>query len=172
MTGEERNLGAEVNHAISEGDLETLASIFHEFPEMRDYESFFGPWLSMAAYHGQPKVMRWLLEDGADIDRKYSNTGDTALVIAIDNHEMEAIDLLLERGAKLDQTRVENDPLIVTVHNNDLEIARKLLDYGADPHFTYTLDNGETRSPLSFAEELGFDEMARLLREHGSKSNS
>ncbi|QDU75685.1 Ankyrin repeats (3 copies) [Bremerella volcania] len=169
MTGEERNLAAEVNQAIRANDIGVLATIFREYPEIKTYESAVGPWLCAAARRNRPLVVKWLLDQGTDINSRKENTQQSALCLAVYGQASEVIDLLLERGAELDRTSIECDPLIAAVQENDLEIARKLLKHGADPHFTYALDLGETRSPLSYAEELGFIEMAQLLREHGGE---
>lgn len=169
MTGGERNLAAEVNQAIRDDDLEVLATIFFEHPEIQTFESHVGPWLCAAARRNRPRVVKWLLDQGTDINSRKENTQQSALCLAVYGQASEVVDLLLERGAELDRTNIECDPLIAAVQDNHLEIAQKLLAHGADPDFTYTIDNGETRSPLSYAEELGFNEMVRLLREHGSE---
>jgi ankyrin repeat protein len=55
---------------------------------------------------GSPEVVRLLLDAGADVNETKTKGGGTALMMAAGGNKIEAIILLLERGAKLD---IKND---------------------------------------------------------------
>jgi len=59
--------------------------------------------LTLAAYLGDPAMIEYLLEHGADLNRT-SNDGSTPLVLAILNGRFEAAKVLLEHGANPNDT--------------------------------------------------------------------
>ena len=60
--------------------------------------------------------------------------GITPLVIAVNNNFAEGVDLLVSRGAKIDDSNNAGEtPLITAVHNRNVPMMRILLKAGADP---------------------------------------
>ena len=91
--------------------------------------------LSSAARTGNLDEMRDLLDRGAD-----PNLADAAhnrwipLMHAVHKHQLEAVRLLLERGAAPDGPRaLRVTPLMMAVGSGQVEVAVALLDKGADP---------------------------------------
>jgi Ankyrin repeats (3 copies) len=109
------------------------------------------PLMRAASERGRMEAFRALLDGGADVSLRCGGGGssglirhgaNTALGFAILNRNVEAVRLLLERGAKVNDAAVDSStPLVVAVANcygsetdeHYLEIARLLLAHGADP---------------------------------------
>jgi hypothetical protein len=90
-----------------------------------------------------------------------------ALLLVLAQHgtrDRFALAFLLQRGANLNARGPDGDtPLLFAVRRNDRVFVRHLLDRGADPSVT----DARGRSPLAVAEELGHEDVARLLRAQG-----
>src|SRR5687768_13803466 len=57
--------------------------------------------LMMAAWYGQADAIRFMLDHGIDPDTRHAKDGDTALHVAAYNGNPVLVELLLERGAKV-----------------------------------------------------------------------
>lgn len=108
------------------------------------------------------KLVEELIDEGADVSQvdKY---GATPLYIAAEEGQSHVAELLLDRGADVNQARTNNGktPLWVAAENGQLDVAKLLLDRGADINLANT--NGAI--PLWVAEKYGHTEIVDLLRE-------
>ena len=87
--------------------------------------------LFMACHKGHLKVVRLLIESGADKD-KATNDGVTPLSVACQDGHLEVARLLIESGADKDQaTNNGATPLLLACEKGHLEVARLLLESGA-----------------------------------------
>ena len=77
-------------------------------------------------------------------------------------------ELLVERGAKLDEGAADNTPLFIAAGEGDLELCRILIDKGADVN--YRMDSGAFTA-LHRSAAAGSYEVTRLLLSHGAKPN-
>jgi len=115
-----------------------------------------------AAALGEGKRATALLDAGPALLDSFSGDGWTALHLAAFFNRLEVVELLLARGAKLDlksKNQLNNTPLNAAVAANRLEIARRLLQAGADANAHQ--HGGIT--PLHEAAAAGNVEMVRLL---------
>lgn len=123
--------------------------------------------LRRAAYYGSVDHIRMLLDYGADIELK-SSKGLTALHVAAEQNQTGAIEVLLDRGAKLNARYPWGDalwtPLGLAVYYGRLEAAKLLIQRGADPHqpmgdVTYLAAAVRGKNPVMvrFLVELGVD---------------
>jgi ankyrin repeat protein len=95
--------------------------------------------------------------------------GDTiALHIAVSKRNLATIRWLLAHGidvnAKRKMWNLNHTALHMTIESGAIEIARLLLDAGADPNIG---DDRHHATALGWAEFFGRDEMAELIREKG-----
>jgi ankyrin repeat protein len=118
-----------------------------------------------AALLGDLARVTALLEAHPDLLDSFSHDGWTALHLAAFFDRGEMVELLLARGAKLDlksKNQLNNTPLNAAVAAGRLEIARRLLEKGADANAHQ--HGGIT--PLHQAAAAGNAEMVRLLLAH------
>jgi ankyrin repeat protein len=95
--------------------------------------------------------------------------GDTiALHVAVSRQNLPAIRWLLANGVDVNAKRpmwdINHAALHMTVESGAIEIARLLLDAGADPNVR---DDRHHATALGWAEFFGRDEMAELIRAKG-----
>jgi ankyrin repeat protein len=95
--------------------------------------------------------------------------GDTiALHLAVSKQNLASIRWLLAHGIDVNAKRpmwdLNHTALHMTVESGAIEIARLLLDAGADPNLH---DDRHHATALGWAEFFGRDEMAELIREKG-----
>lgn len=125
--------------------------------------------LQEAALYGETGEILRLLEAGAEIDEP-DTTGRAALHNAVWSGHLEAVKILIERGANIDvirQTTVANlwTPLHFAAENDQSECAGLLIDAGANVNAKDQF--GQT--PLSLAlDEMASPDVAKLLIERGA----
>jgi ankyrin repeat protein len=124
-----------------------------------------------ASIGGSVDVMRWLLNHGADANTR-SNCGFTPLHWAAHFMQIECVQMLLGHNANTN-LKLGNGktPLYLAIEQkgkHTLDIARRLLEHGADPNIC---DNGHS-TPLHEASSRGLLEVARLLLSYGAKVNA
>ena len=151
--------------------------------------------LMFAVRSGHVEAVRTLLDSGADVNETASN-GLSVLVLAIINAHYELASLLLDKGADANAAGQGWTPLhqVVTTPRlsygrfphppqtgrvSPLELARKLMDRGADVNARMTVptlgDGYRTRlnrldaTPLLLAAKGAYPEMMELLLEHGAE---
>jgi ankyrin repeat protein len=116
--------------------------------------------METALINGRVQVATLLAPRGKPIDAN-------ALLLVLAQHgtrDRYALAFLLQRGADLNAQGPDGDtPLLIAVRRNDRVFVRHLLDRGADPFVT----DARGKSALAVAEELGHEDVARLLRNQG-----
>ena len=117
-----------------------------------------------------PRIVKLLLEYGADVDAKGGDFDSTPLHWAImpdyDNKcpDPEIIKMLLEYGADANaEEKLGHRPLQVTILNQCPEVAKLLLNYGADVNMR--MGHGSTL--LQIAVVFGNTGMVELLLDYG-----
>lgn len=109
-----------------------------------------------------PEIARMLVEAGADINF-ISGEGYTLLKYSAEGVRPEMVRALLDMGADTDAEtrRYSTTPLYVAVQQDDLEIARLLLEAGANPN----AQNADRWFPLANAQSI---DMVQLLLDYGA----
>jgi ankyrin repeat protein len=120
-----------------------------------------------AAEQGHSKIITLLLDHGGvDIEHCSGESGLTALTIASDRGHVEAVKLLLGRGA--DANKADNNggyiPLWCAARGGYVEVLKVLLDCGGDVNMVG--NNGQT--PLCAAAEGGHVAAIKLLLGRGA----
>jgi ankyrin repeat protein len=118
--------------------------------------------LLCAACNGHEATVRLLLEKGANIESKDTESGQTPLLCAACNGREAIVQLLLEKGANIESKYIELDltPLSCAACNGHEATVRLLLEKGANIESKDT-ESGQT--PLSCAAENGYEAVVELL---------
>jgi ankyrin repeat protein len=129
-----------------------------------------------AVYTDKPELATILVESGADVNVK-SRYGETALLWAACKGEVERVELLLGRKARLVRTTGKFDrknPLHMACDKQHLEVIRLLLAAGADVNVPTS--RGETPLFCAASAHRATDEHTRetleLLLGHGAEVNA
>ena len=114
------------------------------------------------------KIIQYILKAGANAN-VVDHTGTSALMLTVKIGHIDAVKLMLEHGANVNEPETHNDSVLIQAAercNNNIvgvvpEIARALLAAGANPNIAD--DNGDT--PLLIAAQNGCSEVMTMLLE-------
>ncbi|PFX12442.1 Ankyrin repeat domain-containing protein 17, partial [Stylophora pistillata] len=117
--------------------------------------------LTAAAGNGYTGIFRWLIENGADLNKEGWNTPLTA---AVENGHTHIVRLLIENGANFNKRRWST-VLTAAAKNGYTDIVRLLIENGADVNEGGWICKN---SPLTAAAENGHTDIVRWLIENGA----
>lgn len=121
--------------------------------------------LSDAAKMGRQVVVKWLIENGAELESKDIN-GRTPLSLAARSGYEAVCKLLLENGAEIESKDFCNrTPLSYAAENGHEAVSKLLLENGAKLESKH-------QTPLSYAAKNGHEAVSKLLLENGAEVNS
>ena len=181
---------------IKEGKHDALKKLIEANPQLVEarYEGYLSPCL-LALYNNEPEIARWLFEQRIPIDifsaaaiapapvlvellaaqpelvNAFAQDGFQPLGLAAFFGNLEAISILLDRGAQVNQpsrNEMKVMPLHSAVANRHLEIARLLIARGALVNATQAGDF----TPLHAAAQNGQLDMVLLLLENGAQTGA
>ena len=116
--------------------------------------------LMWSAFHGHTEIAKHLIESGADVNVKGSNTNDTALMVAARYERTEIVKLLISAGADVnDRNDGGSTALIQSTRYG--EIVEVLISAGAD---VYAKHRGGLTALMTAEEGQNYDAI-NLLRE-------
>lgn len=118
------------------------------------------PALFDAVYFDSPGLVQVLVKHGAEISKVCSHH-NTALRKAVRNENRMAVECLLKNGADV---HAGKSPLLPAIANGDLEMARLLLDHGANVEKT----DYDGYTPLFRAVDYGHEQIVDLLLSKGA----
>ena len=133
--------------------------------------------LQHAASSGHNLVITELLAAGANVNSR--GPMGSALHCAINGSQLDTVRLLLQMDAnagEIPEATAENtspwpNPLLQASMNGEFQIAKILLDAGADPNASSILW-GNSTLPLHAAAEIGNIEILQVLLEYGADVNA
>lgn len=164
------SLGPEldVHTATVAGKTELVIQKINEDPQLLEAQSTDG-WtpLHLAAFFGRKETALALIERGAEVDSRSTNSmKNTPLHAAAAGRQAELVDLLLDRGADVNATQTGGwTALHATAQSGDLAIVRSLIAHEA--LIQARAENQQT--PLDLAMQRGHGDVAELLEELGAK---
>jgi ankyrin repeat protein len=114
--------------------------------------------------------------------------GNTALLLAARNGNLAAVQALVEAGADINQPGAgdKTPPIVMAICNGHYDVAKYLLDYGANPNQT-TADGlaalyavidtqwapvGWAPNPITGEEGITYLELMKALLDHGAQPNA
>uniref|UniRef100_A0A3B1JF08 Nuclear factor of kappa light polypeptide gene enhancer in B-cells inhibitor, epsilon n=1 Tax=Astyanax mexicanus TaxID=7994 RepID=A0A3B1JF08_ASTMX len=114
--------------------------------------------LHVATLHKQHRLMKLLMKKGVDLNIQEGTSGKTALHIAVELHDNEAVALLLIKGANVDAAMLNGcTALHLAVGRQDATITTRLCQAGADK----MIRNMEDETALDLAD--GNDDILALF---------
>ena len=124
-------------------------------------------WTLQTTGVGNAALARFLLRHGANPNLQ-NQGGETPLLCAARNTELQVVQMLLQRGAKADtQDAGGATPLLWAVGRDAPAIAALLIKAGAKVNMRDAIGT----TPLNWACSIGNPKMVRLLLAHGAKIN-
>ena len=124
--------------------------------------------LHIAAQHGDPKFMRWLIDRGAKTDAEDKNM-ETPLFPASRNGRLGATQLLLDHQAKVNHRNwKKRTPLHGALGNGHLGVSMLLLHHDADVN----AQNVYNWTPLHLASQMGMKIVTKELIERRANVNA
>ncbi|MCK4635772.1 MAG: ankyrin repeat domain-containing protein [Candidatus Moranbacteria bacterium] len=131
--------------------------------------------ISMASFKGNIKMVNLLLDVGVDIDGKTGESGDTPLIFAIMQENRELVELLISRGANVNEKNFFNMSAFGGVCGmGNEEYVRLFLENGADVNqilsrkFSEDDEPSQDVTPLIFATRENNLNVVKLLIEAGA----
>lgn len=118
------------------GDLDTLKLLENEGLSLTTLDDKGANLLQISAKYGQLKIVEYLIENGADIEKVTENTGnkDTALWMAVENNQYDVAKYLLEQGAEIfieEGYRFEDAELTCAAANGNIEMIQLIESFSA-----------------------------------------
>jgi uncharacterized protein len=121
-----------------------------------------------AAKSGDVRTLKALIARKADVNAPAPDTS-SALHWAVQNENLEMVNLLLTAGAKVDvATRYKVTPLSIAASNGNAAIIERLIKAGADPNSTSV----DSQTVLMTAALNGKLDALRMLLKNGAKVNA
>ena len=159
------DIGRNLYHAFLKGNEFEFRRILRS--GMVDLDGFngnlkFSP-LEYATRRGWKDVVKYLLEEGVDVNKRLGQIGRTALHEAAMKGHYDVAKLLIAGGANVNVqgNMIKMTPLhVASFHTH---VVKLLLDAGADVNVT----NNFGRTPLYFALRNNNTETIDILRKHG-----
>jgi ankyrin repeat protein len=152
-----------IHYAASGGNLDTMAYLLSRGCDVNQLvHGRDGTALHTAVLKNDVDMISLLHSNKADLNIS-DHTNRTPLQRAIEEDKFEAFDLLLRLGADPNVGRLCS-PLEETVNFDDAEMAKILLEHGANANLA--LRNGET--PLHVTAAIGNVKIGRMLLENGA----
>lgn len=153
----------EMNAVIETDDPEAITRFIRADPSRLNGDKDRDPCLHEAAECGKLKAVQCLCELGADINLRGRILEWSPLEVAASEGHVEIVQYLLQRGAQMDTSRPNRNPLFHAISKNHSDVAASLLLGGLNPHVTYRTPGGALRNALSYAKDCRRTEVVDLL---------
>lgn len=158
--------------AAEEGDICTVRSLVERDVPLDCEDVFMHTALVGASSKGHIDVVRYLLENGADVnvagiceDFYERLGGDTALMYASAKGHSDVVEALIENGADVNEiTFLGWTALTRACSNGQINVVRLLVEKGADVN----LGDKQGVTPLMFASDMNHVDIVRFLIQHGA----
>ncbi len=148
--------------AINFGDVDRALGLLEQGANPNVHDPRGRTALMYSGSAGQTKVMRRLLERGADVHAKMRKEGTTALMAAINHGDPEAVRLLLSKGVDVNAKNAKGQSALAWAQQR-LSMAPTERKFGIT-----TLPKRTQHGDLSMATREEFEEIIELLKKAGA----
>ncbi|ENU79210.1 hypothetical protein F975_02902 [Acinetobacter sp. ANC 3789] len=153
-----------IRNAIKNNDLNTLKEIFTTFPKLMSIDTPFGTWLHVASSSGTLEIVKYLVLQGLDPNKKGGTFGGNILNTAASSGHIDITEYLLSlNNVEMDISEPERNPLFGAIMKGNLNIVKILIENGIDYKISYTGDYMNNMDAEGFALERGEKEIADYL---------
>jgi len=156
----------EVYGAITSGNFEQIKSIFETESELVNLITPLGSWLHVATKYGHRNIVELLIGLGLDVNIKGGPSDVTALYTAAHEGNLELLNFFLDKGAEIDLTEPDRNPLFGAIHGGNLNIAEKLLEHGIDVTVKYTGPTMKDMDAVAFCKEWGRTDIEAVIEKY------
>jgi len=166
--GEQEELDQRLISAAKDNDVELVRELIAAGGNVNAKDSLEDSAFLYAGAEGFNEILELTLENGADV-KSLNRYGGTALIPASEHGHIQTVKILIDAGVPLDHvndpgwTALQEAVLLNDGGPNQQEVARLLLEAGADPQIT----DPQGRTALENARRLGFEELAEVIESHG-----
>ena len=158
-----------IQYAISSGDIKLLKFLIEKGAILKNLNEVGESNLNVAIRYSKNNVVQFLLDSGEYINDTHRQTKESSLHLATKMKNKEIINLLLRKGANLEDVSWPLETvLLAAIKNQDLDTVKLYLENKADPNNS---PNGHT-SPLHLAAQLGNMNIVKLLLQYGANTNA
>lgn len=163
-------------NAVETGDLAKVTKLLSENPNLLHSRSDDGETaIIKASRYGHTAVVKFLLENGANPnDADTTSAGQTPLIHAVFNGNIEIVKLLLDARANIEKKNNTpgEGPLINAIQEGKIEVAELLLKRGADADVKNTEDETTLTLATIFCRGGDREKMCALLKQYGKDKSS
>lgn len=155
-------------NAISREDVDEVINLIKNGADVNSHDRQFENLIALhvACYRDNTEIIKYLLDNGADMNAQSDDEGHTPLHIACDAVvALETVEAFVARGVDIDiRNDHEDTPLLLVCSNADnLEVVKYLISKGAD----INAKNYYGNTPLRNACSCGTLEIVKYLVECG-----
>lgn len=159
------NIKKEILNCIKSNDKERLENILEKDSSALSVETVFGTWLHVACDYNRLDIVKKLVELGLDVNKASGAMNASAIEEACSKGHIEIVKYLLEKGAVLDTTTSEANPLFSAIYGGHVNIVKILIYKGIDISRKYLMSGDVNMDAYNFAIERGELEIANLIKE-------
>ncbi len=162
-------LDTRLPEAVRSGDVVTVKALLREHVPVNSAEGDGSTALHWAAYDNNLDIARLLIAAHADVNATTRLEAQTPLYMAAENGSAPMVELLLRRGAHVNQPdSLGTTPLMVASAAGNVEAVKALLDHGA---IVNTAEYQRNQTALMFAAAYNRAAVISLLLAHGGDPN-
>ena len=119
--------------AVQHGNLNMVKELINLGADINITDNIGLTPLYYSIYYNKPEVFKYLISKGANINIKSTNNCKTIIAEAVKKNLIEAVTLLLEHGSDINTVDCYgNTPLMIVIDNKYNDIAKILIDKGAE----------------------------------------
>lgn len=160
----------ELSEAIENGDLNAVREHFEPSDlASNEYDGGESSLLHFAVEYGTLEIVRFLIEQGADVNRLGGSWEAPPITYAAYDGKLEMVRCLTDAGSVLDIHHPLQSPFLWAAGEGHLEVVKYFLTKSIDRHATYRLPTGALINALLEAEKKDHKEIAALLIAHGCR---
>lgn len=155
----------EMHKAIKNNDLNTIKELVDNNKGILDETIPSGTFLQDAVTYGTEEIIKYILEQGVDVNQNSKRDEGNALADAAFGGRLDIVELLYTNGAILDVSTAAKNPLFAAIYNGHFDIVKFLVENGIDYKASYKIGSIENCDAYEYARQYGRTEIAEYLKE-------